>query len=416
MAVLDENTTTRARANILREFLTNSTKDNPFDHREIYEVMDLCISCKACKSECPSNVDVAKLKAEFLQHYYDANGIPLRSWLIGNISHINQLGSILPGIFNFFQGNRIFSGVIRKFLGFAPGRNIPLLYHTTLRAWAGKQIKDGSLVNTVYLFADEFTNFNDVEIGIKAIRLLNRLGYKVVIPEHEESGRAYLSKGMIRKAKKLANKNVAKLKDLITTNSPLIGIEPSAILTFRDEYPELVDPELKEEATRLAKNALMFDEFIIREFTVPNWQSAVGSQQSALAHPLSHLHMERGEGVGQLRHLFTKEIRSIKLHGHCHQKALASIEPTIKMLSIPENYNVEEIRSGCCGMAGSFGYEKEHYDVSMKIGELVLFPEVRKSDSELIICAPGTSCRHQIKDGTGRTALHPIEVLYDALL
>jgi FAD/FMN-containing dehydrogenase/Fe-S oxidoreductase len=406
MALQDENTTTRARANILREFLTNSAKANPFDHKEIYEVMDLCLSCKACKSECPSNVDIAKLKAEFLQHYYDANGIPLRSMLIANITAINKLGSIAPGIFNFFQGNRLFSSIIKNLLGFARIRNIPLLYKTTLRVWAAKQDKDNSFKKSVYLFADEFTNFNDVGIGIKAIKLLNALGFQVIIPDHAESGRTYLSKGLIRKAKKLANENVRKLKDLISGNTPLIGIEPSAILTFRDEYPELVDPELKEAAVRLAKHTLLFEEFINRQSAVGSWQSS-----SIIHPPVSSIQYP----ASSIQHLFTTEPRTIKLHGHCHQKALASVESTIKMLSIPVNYKVEEIKSGCCGMAGSFGYEKEHYDVSMKVGELVLFPEVRRSGSEVIIAAPGTSCRHQIKDGTGRNALHPIEVLYDAL-
>jgi Fe-S oxidoreductase len=399
MAIQEENTTTRARANILREFLTSSAKTNPFDHKEIYEVMDLCLSCKACKSECPSNVDIAKLKAEFLQHYYDANRIPLRSWLIANITAINKVGSIAPGIFNFFQGNRLSSGIIKNLLGFAPKRNIPLLNKTTLCAWAAQQAADNSFTKSVYLFADEFTNFNDVGIGIKAIKLLNILGYKVIIPDHAESGRTWLSKGLIRKAKMLANKNVRKLKDLVSGNTPLIGIEPSAILTFRDEYPELVDKELREAAKELAKNVLLFDEFVLSQFPLPSSQLASRNQ-----HPAS-----------SIQHLFTTEPRTIKLHGHCHQKALASVEPTIKMLSIPVNYKVEEIKSGCCGMAGSFGYEKEHYDVSIKVGELVLFPEVRRSGSEVIIAAPGTSCRHQIKDGTGRNALHPIELLYDAL-
>ena len=407
MAVKDENTTTRARANMLREFLTNSSKANPFDHQEIYEVMDLCLSCKACKSECPSNVDMAKLKAEFLQHWYDANGISFRSRLIANITRVNQLGSLAPALFNFFQKNTFLSGITKKVLGFAPDRDIPLLYSSTLRAWATKNLNDDKqkgLLNkaglperTVYLFADEFSNFNDVEIGIKAIKLLNACGYRVIIPDHAESGRTYLSKGLIRKAKQLANENVRKLKDLITDETPLIGIEPSAILSFRDEYPELVDASLKEEAVKLGKNAMMFDEFIIQP---PPQPSPEGGRE--------HLH--------QLSYLFTDKQKVVKLHGHCHQKALASVESTKMMLSIPVNYKVEEIKSGCCGMAGSFGYEKEHYDVSMKVGELVLFPEVRKAPSETIIAAPGTSCRHQIMDGTGRKALHPIEVLWEALV
>ncbi len=442
MAVKDENTSTRARANILREFLTSSSKENPFDHKEIYEVMDLCLSCKACKSECPSNVDVAKLKAEFLQHWYDANGIPLRSRLIANITKINKLGSLAPALFNFFQSNKLISGITKNILGFASERNIPLLYSTTLRAWAAKNLNDvlsmrsvrgnGSHPKTVYLFADEFTNFNDVEIGIKAIKLLNALGYRVIIPDHEESGRTYLSKGLIRKAKKLANENVGKLKDLVTEEAPLIGIEPSAILTFRDEYPELVNPLLKEDALKLAKNALMFDEFICQLLTqppihgekFPPQYDAMQSEQIPTQHaarqgeqPPPQLSPKLGrEYVNQLSELFSDKALVIKLHGHCHQKALASVEATLKMLSIPVNYKVEEIKSGCCGMAGSFGYEKEHYDVSMKVGELVLFPEVRNASPEMVIAAPGTSCRHQIKDGTGRQAYHPIEVLFDALI
>ena len=387
MAVKDENTTTRARANILREFLTNSTKSNPFDHTEIYEVMDLCLSCKACKSECPSNVDIAKLKAEFLQHYYQANGIPLRTRLIAYISSINRLGAVVPGIFNFFISQAFLSPLIKKMLGFAPERSIPALYKYTLKHWVKNHPSNATTKKQVYLFADEFTNFNDVEIGIKAISLLNSLGYKVVLPDHTDSGRTFLSKGLIRKARCIANKNVAALKDLINDEHPLIGIEPSAILTFRDEYPELVDDATVEDAHRLAKNCLLFDEFIIRELNSGNIDSST----------------------------FTSDPQMIKLHGHCHQKALASVESTRKMLSIPENYKVEEIRSGCCGMAGSFGYEKEHYEVSMKVGELVLFPEIRKANDDIIIAAPGTSCRHQIKDGTGRRAYHPIEVLYDAL-
>jgi FAD/FMN-containing dehydrogenase/Fe-S oxidoreductase len=396
MALKDEQTTTRARANILREFLTNSSKSNPFDHQEIYGIMDLCLSCKACKSECPSNVDIAKLKAEFLQHWYDSNGIPLRSRLIAHITSVNKLGSMVPALFNFFQKNKFISGISKHVLGFARERNIPLLNSTTLRVWAARNLSSGIYLpldtdpkplKTVYLFADEFLNYNDVEIGIKAIRLLNAFGYKVILPYHAESGRTYLSKGLIRKAKKLATENILKLKDLITGETPLIGIEPSAILTFRDEYPELVDAPLRAAAVRLAENALMFDEFIVRELKTKD-----------------------------LRPLFTSESKEIKLHGHCHQKALASIEPTKKMLSIPLNFKVEEIKSGCCGMAGSFGYEKEHYALSMKVGELVLFPEIRKSAPEVIIAAPGTSCRHQIHDGTGRHAYHPIEVLYDALL
>ncbi len=390
MATRDERNTTRARANILREFLTNSKKSNPFDHQEIYEAMELCLSCKACKSECPSSVDVTKLKAEFLQHYYDEHGVPLRSQLIAHIAGINYLGSFVPGLYNFVNQNAVLSAFTAGVIGFSKKRKFPLLSGIRLERWHKKHqknIAEDFPNGKVYLFNDEFTRFNDTDTGIKAILLLNKLGYKVVIPKHMESARTYLSKGLVRKAKKIANKNVALLQNLITDETPLLGIEPSAILTFRDEYPELVDGYLKEASKKLAPNALMMDEFLEREMKAGRIKKSS----------------------------FTREERKIKLHGHCHQKSLASTAPTLFALGFPENYTVEEIPSGCCGMAGSFGFEKEHYDLSMKIGELVLFPAVRKAAPEVIISAPGTSCRHQIKDGTGKKAVHPVEILYEAL-
>jgi FAD/FMN-containing dehydrogenase/Fe-S oxidoreductase len=390
MATKDENSTTRARANILREFLTNSDKKNRFDHAEIYKVMDLCLSCKGCKSECPSNVDMARYKAEFLQHWIDANGISLRTWIIANISKFNKIGMLAPFLFNFFVTNTFTSGLMKKALGFAPKRTIPILYKISLRKWIKNlpSALNSETKGKVFLFADEFTDANDVEIGIKAVKILNKLGYKVEIPKHVESGRAYLSKGLVRKAQRLAKENITLLQSIISEQTPLIGIEPSAILSFRDEYPDLVGDELKALALKIAPNCLMFDEFIMRE-------------------------VEKGNITESQ---FTDKKQFVRLHGHCHQKSLASTGPTKEMLSLPANYSVDEIKSGCCGMAGSFGYEKEHYDVSMKVGELILFPEVRKTSEHTIISAPGTSCRHQIKDGTGRLALHPVEVLYEALI
>ncbi|KAA9041268.1 FAD-binding protein [Ginsengibacter hankyongi] len=392
MATKNEKDTTRARANILREFLTNSEKLNRFDHKEIYDVMDLCLSCKGCKSECPSNVDVAKLKAEFLQQYYDANGVPFRSKLIANFNKSAKLGAMVPGIYNFMVSNAATGKLIKRLAGFAEKRSMPTIHKISLEKWFRKRKKNTLATNQsprkkIYLFCDEFTNYNDTEIGVKAILLLERLGYEVTIPKHEESGRAWLSKGLIRDAKVIANKNITLLSKLINEETPLIGIEPSAILTFRDEYIDLADDANYNAAKELAKNVFLIDEFIAKEIDNGNINS----------------------------NLFTKEKRLVKLHGHCQQKALSSLTTSVKMLSFPENYSVEVIPSGCCGMAGSFGYEKEHYDLSMKIGELVLLPAVRSQSNETIIAAPGTSCRHQIKDGTGRKALHTIEVLYNAL-
>ncbi|HUW93258.1 MAG TPA: FAD-linked oxidase C-terminal domain-containing protein, partial [Bacteroidales bacterium] len=388
MATRDEDKSTRARANILREYLTRSEKKNRFDHEEIYRVMDLCLSCKACKSECPSNVDVTKFKAEFLQHYYDSHHVPFRTLLIAYLPRLSRFGLRVRPVTNFLTRTALF----KRLVGFSGKRKVPALSPTTLRSWyrkrKGKGGKVKNIKGTVCLFADEFTDFNESDIGIKAIMLLETLGYEVVIPKHAESGRTFLSKGLLRSAKKVAIENILLLKDIVSDELPLVGIEPSALLTFRDEYPELAGSGLADSARSLAKNSMLIEEFICREADKGNITSE----------------------------MFTGDPLKILLHGHCQQKAIASTAPTIRMLSLPSGYRVEEIPSGCCGMAGAFGYEKEHYDLSMKIGEMVLFPAVRDAAASTVIVAPGTSCRHQIADGTGKKACHPVEVMYEALI
>ena len=390
MATRNEKDTTRARANILRTFLTNSDKLNRFDHEEIKEVMELCISCKGCKSECPSNVDMAKLKAEFLQHYQDANGVPFRSRLVANYANAAKWGAVIPSLYNFVMTHSLTSKLVKKVSGFAVERSMPTLHRFTLKSWYDKHKANGAdkSAKKVYLFCDEFTNYQDTEIGIKAVLLLERLGYEVIIPQHTESGRAHLSKGLLRDAKKIAQQNVKVLSPLITADTPLIGIEPSAILTFRDEYVDLVGDDQLNETKQLAAHTYLIDEFIALEINKGN----INPSQ------------------------FTQNKRIIKLHGHCQQKAWSAMSASQQILALPVNYKVETIPSGCCGMAGSFGYEKEHYDISMQIGELVLLPAVRNQPDDVIIAATGTSCRHQIKDGAGVKALHPVEILYDALV
>jgi FAD/FMN-containing dehydrogenase/Fe-S oxidoreductase len=387
MATMDEYKNTRARANVIREYLN---KDDPWDHKEIYDILDLCLGCKGCKAECPSSVDIAKIKSEYLQHWYDKHGIPLRTRLIAYISVINKIGSFAPVVFNFFVRNNFTSGVVKRITGFASERSIPSLYKLTLRRWTKKNLEKlnpQDPTSSVCLFIDEFSDFNDTETGIDTIRLLTSLNYKVVTKSHKVSARTFLSKGLVRTAQKIIRRNVKILSETISADLPLLGIEPSAILGFRDEYPELAGDDLKKAANKIAANSFMIDEFIVREFR-----------------------------AGRIkRSSFVDDNINILLHGHCQQKAVASTASTVEMLSIPANYSVKEIPSGCCGMAGSFGYEKEHFELSNQVGELVLFPQVRKSDNSTVISAPGTSCRHHIKDGTGRIALHPAVVLYRAL-
>jgi Fe-S oxidoreductase len=392
MATRDEQHTTRARANVLRQALSSTREAaNPWTQPEIADVMDLCLSCKACKSECPSNVDMARLKAEWQQHLHDVQGVPLRSRLIAGSAAAMRWASLAPWAYNFAVSAPGVSGLVKRLMGFAAARSLPPLHRTTLSTWLRHRgraaVRRVAPNGRVHLFIDEFTDTLDMPLGMKAVELLEALGYEVVVPRHVDSGRAQLSKGLVREARDLATRNVELLADVITDDAPLIGIEPSAILGFRDEYPDVVPARLEPAAKRLASRTFLIDEFLAREAT-------------------------RGRITADS---FTDQPRRIKLHGHCHQKALSSLAATVQLLSLPRNSSVETIPSGCCGMAGSFGYEREHFELSMQIGELVLFPAVRGAADDVLIAAPGTSCRHQIKDGTGRTALHPLEILHAAL-
>ena len=380
-ATKDEKDTTRARANTLREFLTNSEQANKFNHQELKEVFDLCLSCKACASECPSNVDVAALKSEFLYQYQEENGYSFRNTMFANNVKYNKIGSLVPGLTNLVLNTYL----TKSIMGISLKRSIPKLTPKTLKAWYKKQTHSSSQ-KIVYVFCDEFTNFYDTEIGKDTITVLKRLGYNPTFINHPESGRSFISKGFLKEAKALANENVSIFKELISEETPLVGIEPSAILTFRDEYIRLADDV--NSATIISKNTFTIEEFIQKEFE----KGTIRTNQ------------------------FTTEDKLVKIHGHCHQKALSSTHATFSILNIPKNYKPTVMNTGCCGMAGSFGYEKEHYKVSMQVGEDTLFPKIRNTSKEIEIVAAGTSCRHQIYDGTNRIAKHPITVLREALI
>ncbi|SDS43071.1 FAD/FMN-containing dehydrogenase [Formosa sp. Hel1_31_208] len=390
-ATRNEKDTTRARANALREFLTHSDKDNKFDHEELKEVFDLCLSCKACSSECPSSVDVASLKAEFQYQYQKTNGFKFKDKFFANFTRYNRIASRVPRFSNFLFRNAISSRIIKSILGVHKDRSLPILSKSYLSmanfsGWIDGNDAAPKSLKTVYLFVDEFTNYLDSDIAKDIKVLLESLNYKILYINHLESGRSFLSKGFLEQAKNCANQNVEIFKNLISEDTPLIGIEPSAILTFRDEYLKLADDNVS--AKQIAKHTFLIEEFLQNEIQLGN----ITSDQ------------------------FTSEAKTIKYHGHCHQKALVNQMSSFTVLNLPKNYKVTIIPSGCCGMAGSFGYEKAHYEVSMQIGEQTLFPAIRNANSNVIISANGTSCRHQIKDGTERQALHPVSILKNALI
>ena len=400
----DETKATRARANVLREILTRGWGSEAFAQalnkdksilksEELAEVLDSCLACKGCRSECPSNVDMTRLRSEILQHKYDVGGMPLRSFAVSRMATVEQFGHLIWPIYNLFASWKFSSNIIKRIIKFSTERDIPTLSRVTMRKAVQQECRKQHEKGTkgkVYLFADEFTNFQEAELGLTFAKLLLRLGYEVEIPRHVESGRAAISKGNLKLAKKFALKNVNLLKDKVSEKMPLVGIEPSCILSFRDEYPDLVPAELRSEAQRLGSNALLFDEFIMREVKA----GRIAADD------------------------FKTDAVEIWLHGHCHQKALVGTEKTVAALKLLQNAKVHVIPSGCCGMAGSFGYEKEHYKTSLAIGEMVLFPTIRKAVDKAdgvtptLIAAPGTSCRQQILDGTGVHAAHPVEILY----
>lgn len=393
-ATKDEKDTTRARANALREVLTNNQAVNKFNSEELKEVLDLCISCKACASECPSNVDISTAKAEFLYQYNRENGVSFSNKVFGKSTKLNKMASRTPGLANWFFTHSFTSKIIKNIAGVHQDRSMPpistksfsKIHQDTVNQKNKHNLSNNYKQNDILLFIDEFSNYLDAEIATDAYQLLEGLGYKITVVDNLDSARALLSKGFLEEAKKEVNTNIKFLDGKVSEATPLIGIEPSAILSFRDEYIRLADD--KPSAEIISKHTYLIEEFIANEIENGNISAAQ----------------------------FTSEEKHIKIHVHCHQMSLSNQKVTFDILNLPKNYKPTIIPSGCCGMAGSFGYEKDHYDVSMKIGELKLFPAVRKASEEIIIASNGTSCRHQILDGTGRRALHPVTILKNALL
>lgn len=377
---LDEQHSTRGRANALREVLTRDQRGNPFENPVLEEALDLCLSCKACTSECPSSVDMTNLKAEY---QYQKNERSLRTRMVAANERLYRWGAKVPGPANWLL--KATAPLVKRVVGIAPGRSLPAIANPTFGAWLGRpRAKSAGSKGSIYLFRDEFTDLQDSHVGIAAVTLLERLGYELCFaPDQAPSGRAQLSKGYLKEARKLAERNVSALAGVVTEQRPLVGLEPSAILGFRDEYPKLLKGELATQARKLAEYAFTLDEFLAREF-------------------------ERGSLTSAD---FGNAARQVVLHVHCHEKALGEAGNCALALSLPQHFSVTLLDSGCCGMAGSFGYEAEHFELSKRIAEQSLLHHLRGLPAGTLVVANGTSCRHQVKDLLQLRAVSTAEAL-----
>jgi Fe-S oxidoreductase len=395
MVTMEDKHSTRGRANLMREILSGKLPAHEFTGQDLYDALDLCLECKGCKAECPSNVDMAKLKYEFLAHYNEANGTPLRSRMFANIHVLSQLASVWPSMANWTLTNPTLRRALDRFVGIDARRKLPLFASQTFESWfarrpqsvgsgvaATNKIRNpkSEISGKVVLFHDTFINFNYPDIGKAATQLLEAAGYEVRLADRKCCGRPMISKGLAEAARENADYNVRQLHTFVEDGYSIVGCEPSCILTFRDEYPDLVKGH---HVADVARASFLLEEFIVKEKQAGRWKLEFKRQQ-------------------------TKAL----IHGHCHEKALIGSRYLKEALAMA--YPVEEIDSGCCGMAGSFGYEKEHYDVSIAIGQRRLFPAVEKNP-EAIVVAPGISCRQQVEHATGRRPLHPAEALVRAL-
>jgi len=404
MATQNEKDSTRGRANLFRQLFAGKGPE-AFESEELKDALDLCISCKACKSECPANVDMARMKAEFMQGRHERNGISLGERFFGEAAKLYPLASKWPALSNRMIQSPVGKELLFQLFGISKKRTLPRFADQTFRDWFENRstssdrwargqtsetqqpkvirpTSNSDAGRTVALLVDPFTNYHEPDIGKAALQVLEALGYEILVPDITETGRPQLSKGMVKKTKKLARKNISELHSLVKRSIPIIGLEPSEILTLRDEYLDLCSDEQLQKAQTIAENSFLFEEFFV---------------QSLSHHP-------------KMKKRFDGKNKTVHLHGHCHTKALVGNAPTTDALSAA-GYQPKEMETGCCGMAGSFGYEADHYKVSMDIGNLVLFPSINSMDEETLICAPGFSCRHQIADGTGSKSYHSAELI-----
>jgi len=385
MVTLEDKHSTRGRANLMREILSGKMPAEEFTGKDLHDALDLCLECKGCKAECPSNVDLAKLKYEFLAHYNEANGTPIRSKMFAHIHKLSRLASVWPSMANFTMNNPLVKSALDRFVGIDSRRKLPGFAHQTFESWFNARSSTvhnppSPMSGKVVLFHDTFLNYNYPNIGKATTQLLEAAGYEVRITERKCCGRPMISKGLPEEARANAKYNVQQLHSWVDKGYAIVGCEPSCIFTFRDEYPDLLKGD---GVTAVAKSSFLLEEFIVKERQAGRWKLQFKRQQK-------------------------KDL----IHGHCHEKALIGSRYLKEAVALA--YPVEEIDSGCCGMAGSFGYEKEHYEISMAVGARRLFPAVERNADALVI-APGISCRQQVEHATGRRPMHPAEALVQAL-
>ena len=379
-ATREEKETTRGRANLFRQLFSGKQAD-AFTSDELKDALDLCLSCKACKSECPANVDMAKMKAEFMNGWHEQKGVTVGERFFGTPEKFYPFASLFPFLTNFINSLIPVKWLLEKTFGIDRRRNLPTFARQTFESWFKKFGANTGQPGQkqVLLLVDLFTNYHEPDIAKSAYRVLKRLGYDVLVPGIWPTGRPQISKGLLNEAKIICDTNIKRFIPFSERGIPIIGLEPSEILTLRDEYLDLCDDSDLDRCKQIANNTFLWEEFLATELA------------SADA-------PEIGKG------------KTVYLHGHCHTKALVGNSPLMQAFK-QLGFNPVELQTGCCGMAGSFGYEKSKYDVSMQVGEQVLFPALRNLDDREKICAPGFSCRHQIADGVMRQAVHPAVIM-----
>ncbi len=385
MATRDEEHSTRGRANALRAAMSGAISTDMLTSERLYQVMDLCLECKACKAECPSNVDMAKLKYEFLNIYHQENGYGLNNRFFGNVDLLSKMGAFFAPISNWMMNTSFSKQLLEKTIGIDKRRQLPNFAPQTFQQWFRSRVDTETPKNPkgmVVLFPDTTTNYNHPELGIATVNILEKLGYEVILPNSRCCGRPMLSNGMMSQAKANVDFNISSIYPFVEKGAKLVGIEPSCALGFISDFSDLASEP--EKAKEISENTMLIEDFFLYATKEENFQFTNPPQN-----------------------------QKVVFHGHCHQKALVGTTSAMEVLKTIPGLEPVEIKSGCCGMAGSFGFYKDHFDISMQIGEDTLFPAIREENDDVIVVSEGVSCRQQIEQGTQRKTKHLVELLSD---